>query len=96
MEEHQQKPEPLDPDPWAEVARLTALAQANTFRVGDVWLSPNFFRFRVDHVTDDGTATFNKEPPGWGRSVSMRWNSPKLSRWQLLEPGPHPTAGPGG
>jgi hypothetical protein len=72
------------PDLWTEVVRLTTIAQATTFRVGDVWLSPGCFRFRVDHVTADGTATFSKAEPGWSRAVSMRWNSPKLSSWQLL------------
>lgn len=81
------------PDPWAEVDRLIALAKASTFRVGDVWLSPRCFRFRVEHVSADGTATFCKDEPGWSRTVSMRWNSPKLSGWQLLERGPGPDDG---
>ena len=75
-------------DHWAEVARLAAVAQAAVFQVGDIWLSPGRFRFRVDHVAADGTATFSKVEPGWSRTVSMRWNSPKLSCWQLLEEGP--------
>jgi hypothetical protein len=83
---------PTDPqsDPWAEVERLTLLAQRSTFAIGDVWLSPGCHRFEVVHVSPDGVATMQKLGPSWKRTVAIRWNSPKLSRWSLLSPSPSP------
>jgi hypothetical protein len=81
----------IDPiDPWAEIQRQMEIAAANTFRVGDVFLSPRGFRFRVEHVTEDCVATLHGLDTGWSRVVQMRWNSPKLGGWSLITPGPAP------
>ena len=73
-------------DPWAEVERLTLLAQRSTFAVGDVWVSPGHYHFEVVHVSADGVATMQKLGSGWQRMVEIRWSSPKLHRWRLLTP----------
>lgn len=78
-------PTPSPADLWAEVERLTAQAIRSTFAVGDVWLSPGCHRFEVVHVTPEGMATLEQQGPGWARSVTIAWNSPKLDRWQLIE-----------
>jgi hypothetical protein len=81
------EPNPAFLEAWAQVERLTKLAQSSTFHVGDLFLSPGGHHFRVTHVSADGCATMVKGGPGWKRSVFMRWNSPKLDRWVLLESG---------
>ena len=76
---------PPPEDEWSAIEKMVEDAKLHTFHVGDVLMSPNYYRFEVIHVSPEGVATLAKQGSGWMREVRMAWNSPKLSRWTWLE-----------